>query len=73
MLIDSNLNVIDHINNIILKISTKISILKSLRKIVPTDAVKQIYNAIVQSHLNYRNAVYDCFPNQEDQTTEALI
>ncbi len=43
----------------ITKISAKIGILRSLRNIVPTDTLIQIYNAIVQPHLDYGDAVYD--------------
>ncbi len=49
MFIDSNRKWDDHINNMI----PKISVLRSLRNIVLTDTVIQIYNAIVQPHLDY--------------------
>ncbi len=41
------------------KISAKIGILRSLRNIVLTDTLIQIYNAIVQPHLDYGDVVYD--------------
>ncbi len=47
MFIISNLKWDDHINNMIPKISAKISILRSLRNIIPNDTLIQIYNAIV--------------------------
>ncbi len=56
MFIDSNWD--DHISNMIPKISAKIHILRSLRNIVPTDTLIQIYNAIVQPSLDYGDAVY---------------
>ncbi len=59
MFIDSNLKWDDHINNMIPKISAKIGILRSLRNIVLKDTLIQIYNAIVQPHLDYGDAVYD--------------
>ncbi len=59
MFIDSNLKWDDHINNMIPKISAKIGILRSLRNIVQTDTLIQIYNAIVQPHLDYGDTVYD--------------
>ncbi len=59
MFIDSNLKWDDHINNMIPKCSAKIGILRSLKNIVPTDTLIQIYNAIVQPHLDYEDAVYD--------------
>ncbi len=59
MFVDSNLKWDDHINNMIPKISVKIGILRSLRNIVPTDILIQIYNAIVQPHLDYVDVDYD--------------
>ncbi len=59
MFIDSNLKWDDHINNMIPKISAKIGILRSLWNIVPNYTLIQIYNAIVQPHLDYADAVYD--------------
>ncbi len=56
---ETNLKWDDHINNMIPKISAKIGFLRSLRNIVPTDTLTQIYNAIVQPHLDYGDAVYD--------------
>ncbi len=58
MFIDSNIKWDDHIN-MIPQISAKIGILRSLRNIVPTDTLIQIYNAIVQPNLDYGDAVYD--------------
>ncbi len=59
MFIDSNLKWDDHINNMIPKIFAKIGIRRSLRNIVPNDTPIQIYKAIVQTHLDYGDAVYD--------------
>ncbi len=42
--IDSNLKWDDHINAIIPKISSKIGILRSLRKILPIETLKLLYN-----------------------------
>ncbi len=46
MKIDSNLKWDDHINAIIPKIASKIGILRSLRKIVPIETLKLLYNAV---------------------------
>ncbi len=59
MKIDSNLKWDDDINAIISKISSKIGILRSLRKIVPIETLKLIYNTIVQPHFDYSDIVYD--------------
>ncbi len=53
MKIDSNLKWDDHINAIIPKISSKIGILRPLRKIVPIETLKLLFNAIVQPHFDY--------------------
>ncbi len=58
MKIYSNLKLDDHINAIIPKISSKIGILRSLRKIVPIETLKLLYNAIVQPHFDYSDIVY---------------
>ena len=59
MYIDSNLKWDDNINNMIPKISTKIGILRFLRKIVPIDTLKHLYIAIVQPHFDDGDIVYD--------------
>ncbi len=72
MFIDSNLKWDNHINIMIPKISAKISILRSLINIVPTDTLIQIYNAIVQPHLDYKNAVYDSTSQTSKNRLEKL-
>ncbi len=57
--IDSNLKWDDHINAIIPKLSSKIGILRSIRKIVPIETLKLLYNAIVQPNFDYSDIVYD--------------
>ncbi len=59
MFIDSNLKWDDHINKLVLKISAKIGILISLKKIVPIHTLKKLYKAIVQLHFEYGDMVYD--------------
>ncbi len=59
MYIDENLKWDEHINVIIPKISAKIDILRSLRKIVPIDTLKLFYNAIELAHFDYSDMVYD--------------
>ena len=59
MLIDSTLKWDLHIDNMVKKISAKIAILRSLRKIVPVETLKLLYNAIVQPHFDYADVVYD--------------
>ena len=58
MYVYSNLKWDNHINNIIPKISAKIGIVRSLRKVVPIHTLKHLYNAIVQPHFDYVDVVY---------------
>ncbi len=59
MKIDSNLKWDDHINAIMPKITSKIGILRSIRKIVPIETLKLLYNAILQPHFDYSDTVYE--------------
>ncbi len=59
MYIDKNLKWDAYIDNIISKISAKISILRSLRKLVPIDILTHMYNAIVLPHFDYPDIVVD--------------
>ncbi len=58
MYIDDNLKWNVHID-IVPKISAKIGVLRSLRKIIPTATLRLLYNAIVLPHFNYDDVVYD--------------
>ncbi len=59
MYIDENLKWHVHIDKIIPKISVKISILRSLRKLVPIDTLTLMYNAIVLPHFDYADIDLD--------------
>ncbi len=59
MYIDENLKWNLPIDNIIPKISAKIGVLRSLRKIIPTATLKLLYNAIVLPPFDYADVVYD--------------
>ena len=59
MYIDENLKWDVHIDKIIPKISAKISILRSLRNLVPIDTLTLMYNAIVLPHFDYADIVLD--------------
>ncbi len=58
MYIDENLKLDEHINVMIPKISAKIGILRSLRRIIPINTIKLLYNAIILLHFDYSNMVY---------------
>ncbi len=57
--IDKNLKSNVHIDKINPKISAKISILRSLRKLVPIDTLTLMYNAIVLPYFDYADIVLD--------------
>ncbi len=59
MYIDENLKWDEDINVMIPKISAKIGTLRSLRRTVPIDTLKLLYNAIVLPHFDYTDMVYD--------------
>ncbi len=59
MYIDENLKWDKHINVMIHKISAKIGILRSLRRIVPIHTLQLLYNAILLPHFDYSDMVYD--------------
>ncbi len=59
MYVDENLKWDEYINIMIPKISAKIGILRSLRRIVPIDTIKLLYNAIMLLHFDYSDMVYD--------------
>ncbi len=59
MKIDSNLKWDDHINAIISKFSSKIRMLRCLRKIVLIETLKLLCNTMVQEHFDYSDIVYD--------------
>ncbi len=59
MYIDGNLKWDVHFDKIIPKISAKISILRSLRKLVPIDTLTLMYDPIVLPHFNYVDIVLD--------------
>ncbi len=59
MYINVNLKWDVHIDKIIPKISAKISILRSLRKLIPIDTLILMYNAIVLPHFDYADIILD--------------
>ncbi len=59
MFIDSNLKWDVHINKLVPKISARIGILRTPRKIVSIHTLKQLYTAIIQLHFDYGDMVYN--------------
>ena len=55
----ANLKWDEHINIMIPKMTSKLAILRFIRKKVPTDTLMQLYNAIVQLHFDYGDTIYD--------------
>ncbi len=59
--IDENLKWDEHINVMIPKISAKIGILRSRRRIVPIDTLTLLDSAIILPHLEYSDKVMTLF------------
>ncbi len=59
MFINSNLKWDDHINKLVPKLSAKIGLFRTLRKIMPIHTLKQLCTAIIQPNFDYGNMVYD--------------
>ncbi len=57
MYIDENLKSNVHIDYIVPKISAKIGVVRSFRKIIPTATLKLFYNTIVLPHFDYADVV----------------
>ena len=51
--IDSRLNLNEHINNVCMKVSQRISIWMRLRNLIPTMAKLQLYKSAILPHLTY--------------------
>ncbi len=59
MYIDENFKLDEHINIMIPKISAKIGVLRSCRRIVHIDTLQLLYNAIILPYFDYSDLVYD--------------
>ena len=58
VLIDKNLNWIDHIKSISTKMSRNCGILYRLKGVLPQKAMLTLYHSFIQSHLNYCSTVW---------------
>ncbi len=63
----------EHIGKHVPKISAKIDIWKSLRKIIPTDIQQLLYSAIVLAHFVYSDIVYDTATETNKAKLQYLI
>ena len=59
VIIDENLSWNDKIQNIVTKASKGIGMMRRIKKYVPQSTLKEVYNAIVLSHLDYCSLVWD--------------
>ena len=66
--IDDKLNFHEHIANLCRKTSRQISVLNRLKRLVPLDAKKKLYNSFILSHLNYCSTVWHfCLKRDSDK------
>ena len=56
--IDTNLNWNQHVNNLCLKLSPKIELLRKLKHKLPTEQLITIYTSIIQPHFDYCLSVW---------------
>ena len=57
--IDENLRWTNHVDCMVKKISSKIGILRKLKRTVPNDCLQTLYNTIVLPHFDYGDVIYD--------------
>lgn len=60
VLFDENLTFSDHISMICNKLRRAIFIMNRVKNYLPTSSLKNIYQALFQSHLNYCPSIYGC-------------
>ncbi len=58
-MIDQTLRWGHHIYSMVIKISSKIGVLRQLKCILPADTLTMLYSAIVLPHFDYADSVYD--------------
>ena len=64
--IDSRLNFNEHINNVCMKVSQRISVLMRLRNLIPTMAKLQLYKSAILPNLTYCHIVWHQFCRASD-------
>ena len=57
--IDENLGWQTHIDKLSKKVASRIGAIRIIRPFVPPHILHYIYNALIQSHFDYRNRVWD--------------
>ena len=59
LILDTNLNFLEHLNNILNKINKNIGLLRKLQNILPLESLLTIYKSFVRPHLDYGDVIYD--------------
>ena len=59
MLLDSKLDLKEHIQNVLNEVSKTIGLLRKLQKILPRPPLITVYKSFLRSHLDYGDIIYD--------------
>ena len=59
LILDTNLNFLEHLKNILNKINENIGLLRKLQNILPLESLLTIYKSFVRPHLDYGDVIYD--------------
>ena len=58
LILDTNLNFLEHLKNILNKINENIGLLRKLQNILPLESLLTIYKSFVRPHLDYGDVLY---------------
>ena len=59
MILQSKLNFLEHLKNILNKVNQTIGLLYELQNILPRGPLLTIYKSFIRPHLDYGNVIYD--------------
>ena len=66
LILDSKLSLEKHLNAKIIKATKYLGVIKHLSRFLPLKTLDQMYKALVRSHLDYCDVIYD-IPSKQDQ------
>ena len=73
MILDTKLNFLEHIKNILTKVNKTIGLLRKLQNILPRRSLLTIFKSFVRPHLDYGDVIYDqSYNNTFHQKMESI-
>ena len=72
IIVDENLSWKKHFKSLKGQVTSGLSSLKKLKNIFPRSKLYEVYHALVESHLRYRNVVWGSLPNAKLKTLQRL-